>query len=51
MSFWVPPEMLVRLVSQHNECHVSPDRLKIEGEVWTYVATLVKAPEKEKEDE
>lgn len=50
IKFFIPPEMLVRISEQHNECQITPKRLKVDGGVWQYVTTLA-VPKEEKENE
>lgn len=47
LQFTIPPKLLIELVQQHNECEVSPDRLKVKGGKFEYVTVLGKIGEKE----
>jgi len=40
LSFRIAPKLLVDLVSRHNECEISTDRLKVNGGEFVYVTAL-----------
>lgn len=40
MTFRIPPKLFIDLINQHNECQVTPDRLKIVTGKYTYVTVL-----------
>jgi hypothetical protein len=52
MKFQVAPELLSALVTNHNEAEITPDRIKVVSDRFTYVACLSVIDEnKEKTDE
>ena len=40
LSFRISPKLLSDLVSRHNECEITSDRLKVEGKGFIYVTSL-----------
>ena len=40
IEFRISPALLTQIVTRHNECRIEPGRLKVEGNQWTYVASL-----------
>ena len=40
LSFRISPKLLVDLVSRHNECELTEDRLKVDGDNFVYVTSL-----------
>lgn len=47
LSFRINPALLTTIVSQHNECEVSPGRLRVIGEKWKYFSILGRDAEAE----
>lgn len=45
LSFRISPLMLIDLVKRHNECVISPDRLKVDGGTYLFVSCLSKVEE------
>lgn len=41
MVFLISPALLAQLVRKHEECHISPGRLNVKGEKFSYVACLI----------
>lgn len=51
MNFLISPELLLRLFKKHNDCILSPNRLKVDGGKYTWVVYLATAnQEQTKED-
>lgn len=40
MSFLISPKVLIELVTKHNDCLISSDRLMVDGGGWRYVTSL-----------
>lgn len=49
LSFRVGPSLLVELVKRYNDCHIAPDRLKVDTGKFVYVVALG-LPENAKEE-
>ncbi len=43
LSFRITPQALTNLIDKHSECEVTPDRLRVSGEKWTYMTVLSQA--------
>lgn len=48
MRFAVSPALLMDITKRYNDAEISPDRLRIKGGKWTYVACLVEDGAEEK---
>ncbi len=44
LSFMVSPKVLIELCGKHNECEVAPNRLKVNGEKFSYASLLFVPP-------
>lgn len=42
VAFRIGPDTLTKLVEKHSECEIGPDKLRVAGENWQYVACLWK---------
>lgn len=43
LEFQIAPKLLIDITNRHNDCEISPERLKVDGGKWTYVTCLSKA--------
>lgn len=50
IKFLIAPKLLSEISKRHNDCFISPNRLKVDGGHWTYITCLGQVSKHEKDN-